>query len=181
MSEVVLTGARLLNGVTAGIYIAFLVAFMPALHGQPDDVYARVMNRLNVVIVNPVFLAFFLGAPLLALILLGWHRSPLSVTAACLAVAAVVITFAANLPLNDALANGGAVGSNHVSVLVRILHPRQRSNPARLVDYLRDRSARLSYPRMSRLGEPEMPRRPVPAEAPSPSLSYQSLSHVSTA
>ena len=104
MSEVVLTGTRLLNGVTAGIYIAFLVAFMPALHGQPDEVYARVMNRLNVVIVNPVFLAFFLGAPLLALILLGWHRSPLSITAACLAVIAVVITFAA-------LANGGAVSS----------------------------------------------------------------------
>ena len=111
MSEVVLTSARLLNGVTAGIYIAFLVAFMPALHGQPDEVYARVMNRLNVVIVNPVFLAFFLGAPLLALILLGWHRTPLSVTAACLAVAAVVITFAANLPLNDALANGGTVAA----------------------------------------------------------------------
>lgn len=111
MSEVVLTGARLLNGVTAGIYIAFLVAFMPALHGQPDEVYARVMNRLNVVIVNPVFLAFFLGAPLLALILLGWHRNPLSITAAGLAVAAVVITFAANLPLNDALAAGGSVSA----------------------------------------------------------------------
>ncbi|MFD7075165.1 anthrone oxygenase family protein [Nocardioides sp. NPDC059952] len=111
MSEVVLTGARLLNGITAGIYIAFLVAFMPALHGQPDEVYARVMNRLNVVIVNPVFLAFFLGAPLLALLLLGWHRSPLAITAACLSVAAVVITFAANLPLNDALANGGAVSA----------------------------------------------------------------------
>ncbi|MBB3091470.1 anthrone oxygenase family protein [Nocardioides albus] len=111
MSEVVLTGARLLNGVTAGIYIAFLVAFMSALHGQPDEVYARVMNRLNVVIVNPVFLAFFLGAPLLALVLLGWHRGPLSITAACLAIAAVVITVAANLPLNDALANGGAVSS----------------------------------------------------------------------
>jgi len=111
MNEVALTSARLLNGVTAGIYIAFLVAFMPALHGQPDEVYARVMNRLNVVIVNPVFLAFFLGAPLLALILLGWHRTPLSVTAACLSVAAVVITFAANLPLNDALANGGTVSA----------------------------------------------------------------------
>ncbi|MBC7275510.1 anthrone oxygenase family protein [Nocardioides sp.] len=111
MSEAVLTGARLLNGVTAGIYIAFLVAFMPALHGQPDDVYARVMNRLNVVIVNPVFLAFFLGAPLLALMLLGWHRSHLAIAAACLAVAAVVITFAANLPLNDALANGGSVSA----------------------------------------------------------------------
>lgn len=111
MSEVVLTGARLLNGVTAGIYIAFLVAFMPALHGQPDEVYARVMNRLNVVIVNPVFLAFFLGAPLLTLILLRWQPNPLTITAACLAVAAVVITFAANLPLNDALAAGGSVSA----------------------------------------------------------------------
>lgn len=111
MNDLVLVLARLLNGVLAGIYLAFLVAVMPALHGQPDDVYARVMNRVNVVIVNPVFMAFFLGAPALAVVLLHWHRTPASFTAAGLAVAALLITAVANVPLNNALAKGGAVSS----------------------------------------------------------------------
>jgi uncharacterized membrane protein len=108
MSDFVLLAARLLNGALAGIYLAFLVAFMPALHSQPDDTYARVMNRLNVVIVNPAFMVFFLGAPLLAVVVLAWHREPIAILAAVLAVVALVVTFVANLPLNSALASGGS-------------------------------------------------------------------------
>lgn len=108
MDESILFGARVLNGLLAGVYAAFLLAVMPALHGLPDDVFARVMNRINEVIVNPVFLLLFLGAPLLAGVVLVWHRSPFAIAAAVCAVAALVITFAANLPLNDALAAGGS-------------------------------------------------------------------------
>lgn len=108
MDEWILYGARVLNGLLAGVYVAFLVAVMPALHGLPDDVFARVMNRINEVIVNPAFLLLFLGAPLLAGVLLVWERGPLAIAAAVCAVAALAITFAANLPLNDALAAGGS-------------------------------------------------------------------------
>ncbi|XBB68214.1 anthrone oxygenase family protein [Nocardioides sp. WV_118_6] len=108
MDEWILYGARVLNGLLAGVYVAFLVAVMPALHGLPDDVFARVMNRINEVIVNPAFLLLFLGAPLLAGVLLVWERGPLAIAAAVCAVAALGITFAANLPLNDALAAGGS-------------------------------------------------------------------------
>lgn len=104
MDEAVLTGARVLNGLLAGIYLAFAVAVMPALRNQPDDVFVSVMNRINVVIVNPVFIAVFLGAPVLACATAWWHRNPIVVLAAIAAVGAVLITALANVPLNDALA-----------------------------------------------------------------------------
>ncbi|GAA3810507.1 DUF1772 domain-containing protein [Nocardioides panacisoli] len=106
MDEFVLVSARILNGLLAGIYAAFLLAVMPALHSQTDEVFAEVMNRINVVIVNPPFLVLFLGAPLAAAVLLRWDHGALGITAAGCAVAALVVTFAANLPLNDALADG---------------------------------------------------------------------------
>lgn len=107
MDDVLPASGRVLNGLLAGIYLAFLVAVMPALHGQPDDVYVRVMNRINVVIVNPVFLAIFLGAPALAAAILWWHRNPIAVGALAAAAVALLITVLANVPLNDALAATG--------------------------------------------------------------------------
>jgi uncharacterized membrane protein len=108
MDEFVLLAGRIVTGLLAGVYVAFLVAFMPALHGQSDEVFVAVMSRINVVIVNPAFLCLFLGAPLLSGALLWWQRSPLVIAAVVLAVAALVITAGANLPLNDALADGGS-------------------------------------------------------------------------
>jgi uncharacterized membrane protein len=108
MDEVVLTAGRIVTGLLAGVYVAFLVAVMPALHGQSDDVFVAVMNRINVAIVNPAFVTLFLGAPLLAAASLWWQRGPLVIVAAALGVAALAITIAANLPLNDALADGGS-------------------------------------------------------------------------
>jgi len=46
MDEFVLLAGRIVTGLLAGVYAAFLVAVMPALHGQCDrrarehDVYA---------------------------------------------------------------------------------------------------------------------------------------------
>ena len=108
MDEVALIGARTLNGLLAGIYLAFLVAVMPALHGQSDSVFVTVMNRVNVVIVNPVFLAVFLGAPLLALLRLRADHGAVGIIAAVAAVAALLVTVLVNVPLNDALAGGGS-------------------------------------------------------------------------
>jgi uncharacterized membrane protein len=118
MDELVLVTARILNGLLAGIYAAFLVAVLPALHDQPDAVFTAVMNRINVVIVNPAFLVLFLGAPIAAAILLRWDHGPLGITAVACAGAALVITFAANLPLNDALANGGSRADFEVPWLI---------------------------------------------------------------
>jgi len=108
MDEVLLTGGQALNGVLAGIHVAFVVAVMPAIDGLPDDTFLRVMNRINVVIVNPAFLTLFLGAPVLAVTLAAVRRDPLTIGAAVAAVSAVVTTIAVNVPLNDALADGGS-------------------------------------------------------------------------
>ena len=107
MDDVVLTGGQVLNGLLAGVYLAFVVAVMPALHGLPDDTFLRVMNRINVVIVNPAFLTLFLGAPVLAVVRAAVQRDPHTIAAAVAAVSAVVVTLAVNVPLNDALAHGG--------------------------------------------------------------------------
>ena len=107
MDDPLLTGGQALNGLLAGIYVAFVVAVMPALHGLPDDTFLRVMNRINDAIVNPAFLTLFLGAPVLAVILAAVRRDPLTIAAAVAALAALVITIAVHVPLNDALADGG--------------------------------------------------------------------------
>jgi len=108
MDEIVLLGARTLSGLLAGVYFAFAVAIMPALHRLDDATYARTMNAINDVIVNPAFLLAFLGAPVLTAVLLAWDRSPLLVVAVVLGVVALAITFVGNIPLNDALADGGS-------------------------------------------------------------------------
>jgi uncharacterized membrane protein len=106
MDDVLLTGGQALNGLLAGIYVAFAVAVMPALHSLPDDTFLPVMNRINIVIVNPAFLTLFLGAPVFAVTLAAVGRDPLTIGAAVAAVSAVVTTIAVNVPLNDALADG---------------------------------------------------------------------------
>jgi len=106
--HLILTGLRTLSGLLAGLYAAFVIAVMPALRGVPDSVFISTMNRINDVIVNPAFILLFLGTPVLSLILLRWHQGVLAWVAVATAVAAVLITFMANIPLNDALAAGGS-------------------------------------------------------------------------
>jgi uncharacterized membrane protein len=107
LHDVLLTAGRTLNGLLAGVYLAFVVAVLPALRCVPDDTFASVLNRINDAIVDPAFLTVFLGAPVLAVTLAATGRDPVAIAAAVAAVIALVITIAANAPLNDALVNGG--------------------------------------------------------------------------
>ena len=107
MDDVILAGGRVFNGLLAGTYLAFAIAVMPALHNQPDDVFVRVMNRISVVIVNPVFLAIFLGAPIITAAFAWSNRTPLAFGALAAALLALLVTVIANVPLNDALAATG--------------------------------------------------------------------------
>jgi uncharacterized membrane protein len=108
VDDVALAASRVATGLLAGVYVAFLVAVMPALRGASDETFVAVMTRINVVIVNPAFLVLFVGSPVLTGAVLFWSRSPLVVAASALALAALVITVVANLPLNDALAARGS-------------------------------------------------------------------------
>lgn len=109
MADYVLLAARVTTGLLAGLYFAYAVSVMPALKAMPDEMFADVMNKINVVIVNPLFLlgAFF-GAPATAVAYLFWEQDAYAVAAAVLAVVTLLITFAVNIPLNNALAEGGS-------------------------------------------------------------------------
>jgi uncharacterized membrane protein len=107
-AEHLVFAARLLTGLLAGLFFAYAVSVLPALHAMDDQTFTTVMNKINVVIVNPVFMVVFLGAPATAAAVLFWHRAPWSIAAAALAVATLVVTFAFNIPLNNALAEGGS-------------------------------------------------------------------------
>lgn len=110
--------AALTTGLMAGLYFAFTVAVMPGLAAASDRTLVETMQRINVAILNgPFALAFAgaLGAGALAVVL---HLPPRIRSAAPgvlpWLVAGVVlyavtlgVTFAVNVPLNDALAAAG--------------------------------------------------------------------------
>lgn len=108
MGEYVLLGARITSGLLAGLYFAFAVAVMPALHGLDDAGFGDTMKRINVSIVNPVFVLVFFAAPLLAVVAGVLVRSLVGYAAAAMGVTTLLITLAVNVPLNDKLAAGAS-------------------------------------------------------------------------
>ena len=57
------------SGLMAGLFFAFSTAVMAALARLPAAQGADAMNAINVVIVNPLFLAVYMGTAALALCL----------------------------------------------------------------------------------------------------------------
>lgn len=108
----VLLAAALVAGLQAGTYFTWATGVMPGLAKVDDRTFVHAMQQMNIAIVNPVFIATFLGAPLLAgasIAVAGSHARPWAIAATVLAVGTVVITFAGNIPLNDALDAAGPV------------------------------------------------------------------------
>jgi len=111
--------ATLLTGLLAGVYYGFAVGVVPGLDRLSDAAFADAMNRMNEAIVNPAFMATFLGAPALCLVaVFVVRRSGWVIAALMLNVAGLVVTAAANLPLNDALlADNDRAAFEHAWVL----------------------------------------------------------------
>lgn len=104
--------AGLVAGLQAGTYFTWATGVMPGLARVDDRTFVSTMQEVNVAILNPVFLATFVGAPLLAgaaIFVAGPAARPWAIAATVLAVGTVVITAAGNVPLNDALAAAGPV------------------------------------------------------------------------
>lgn len=103
----VLVAAGLATGLQAGTYCTWASGVMPGLARTDDRAFVHAMQQVNLVIVNPAFLATFLGAPALAalaVVVAGGPARPWAVAALVLAVSTVVTTSAFSIPLNDALA-----------------------------------------------------------------------------
>lgn len=112
MATIVL--AVLSTGLVAGVFYAYAISVMPALARTGDSTLIDVMQKINVVIINPWFMFGFLGTvgctALAAAVHLGSdQRSTLIWIAIALAlnVIAFAVTVGLNVPLNDALAAAG--------------------------------------------------------------------------
>jgi uncharacterized membrane protein len=108
----VLLAAALFAGLQAGTYFTWSTGVMPGLAKVDDRTFISAMQQMNIAIVNPIFIATFLGAPLLAgaaAVVAGPQARPWAIAATVLAVGTLVITFAGNIPLNDALDAAGPV------------------------------------------------------------------------
>ena len=116
----------LLAGVLAGLYFIFSVCVMPALAKLDASISARVMNEINVVIINPYFIFVFMAGPAVCVALLvNLYFQPslpngTGATAFWLQFAGSMlliigefgITVAANVPLNNALAKEAEDGGD---------------------------------------------------------------------
>ncbi|WP_238391907.1 MULTISPECIES: anthrone oxygenase family protein [unclassified Mycolicibacterium] len=103
--------AVLTSGLLAGVYYAYAISVMPALGAFDDRTFIDVMNKINVVIVNPPFMLTFLGSigftALAGACYLKPGARPVLVwigIALALNIASLVITSAINVPLNNNLA-----------------------------------------------------------------------------
>lgn len=107
----ILLAATVATGLQAGTYYTWACGVMPGLADVDDRTFTSTMNGVNVAIVNPVFMASFLGAPALAAVALATGSGsarPWLIAGLVLAIGTVAITAGGNVPLNDALAAGGS-------------------------------------------------------------------------
>jgi uncharacterized membrane protein len=98
-------------GLSAGVFFAFSSFVMPALDRLAPAQSIRAMNSINKLAVTPVFMAALFGTALACAVLGVWavtswgERPAAFALAGCVLflVGAIVVTIAANVPLNDAL------------------------------------------------------------------------------
>ena len=98
-------------GLSAGVFFAFSSFVMPALDRLAPAQSIRAMNSINKLAVTPVFMTALFGTALACGVLgvwavTAWGERPAAFALAGCAlflVGAIVVTIAANVPLNDAL------------------------------------------------------------------------------
>lgn len=107
--------ATMTVGLMAGVFALYANTIMPGLRRTDDRTFVGAFQSIDKAIINPLFLAAFLGALVftgLAVALhLGEHgRSvlPWIVVALLLYLAVFVITVRVNVPLNDRIKAAGA-------------------------------------------------------------------------
>lgn len=139
-----LLAAALACGLQAGTYYTWSSGVMPGLARVDDRTFVHTMQQVNEAIVNPVFIASFLGAPALALAAVASTEGSgrrWAVAGAVFAMATIGITAAGNIPLNnnldaagpvDAIADLGAVREAFESSWVRLNATRALTSTASL-------------------------------------------------
>jgi uncharacterized membrane protein len=111
----ILLAATIATGLIAGLFFAYANNVMPALRLVDDHCFVSTMQRINRVILNPLFLVTFVGGLLLTIasaVTVGVRdeRGILwAVAAIALYLVMLAITGSVNVPLNDQLERAGDV------------------------------------------------------------------------
>lgn len=117
------------SGVLGGLFFSWSNMVMPAFARIPAQAGIAAMNAANQTVYNPLFFLFFMGVPLLSLVLavyaamnLGQAGSPALIAGAVLiTVGMFAVTMAANVPMNEALASldpNGAAAADYWQVVL---------------------------------------------------------------
>jgi len=109
-------------GLVGGVFFAFSTFVMRALAELPAEAGVRAMQRINVVVINPLFMGAFVGmvpVALAAAVLAAWGGMPGALAALAAPAAGAVlyvagtfgVTLAFNVPRNERLARLDAAGA----------------------------------------------------------------------
>ncbi|WP_194838406.1 anthrone oxygenase family protein [Nocardia sp. XZ_19_369] len=111
---ITLVAAILATGLIAGLFYGYANSVMPALNQTDDRTMIDVMQKINVVIINPVFMIGFLGTVGFSILAAALHlgkdqRTTLIWIGVGLAIniIAFAVTSGLNVPLNDRLMAAG--------------------------------------------------------------------------
>jgi uncharacterized membrane protein len=109
-----LVAATIAMGMMAGVFALYAHTIMPGLEKTDDRTFVGAFQQTDRAIINPWFMATFLGALVLTAVAAVLHlredeRSvlPWIAVALVLYVAVFVVTIAVNVPLNDELKAAG--------------------------------------------------------------------------
>jgi uncharacterized membrane protein len=134
LREAVLIAATLTTGLMAGVFGIYSNAIMPGLRRTDDRTFVTAFQSIDRAIINPAFMATFLGALVLtalaALLHLGGGRPllPWIVAALILYFVVFVVTIRVNVPRNNEIKAAGDVDR------ITDLHGvRERFNEARWI------------------------------------------------
>jgi uncharacterized membrane protein len=133
LRSVALIAATMTVGLMAGVFALYTNTIMPGLRRTDDRTFVGAFQSIDKAIINPLFMAAFFGALLFTGLAAGLHLDadsrrvlPWVASAFVLYLAAVVITLAVNVPLNDHLKAAG--NPDRIADLAAV---RKRFNEAR--------------------------------------------------
>jgi uncharacterized membrane protein len=135
LREVVLIAATLTTGLMAGVFGIYSNAIMPGLRRTDDRTFVAAFQSIDRAIINPAFMATFLGALVLTALtallhFTGESRSllPWTVAALILYLVVFVVTIRVNVPRNNEIKAAGDVDR-----MTDVHGVRERFNEARWV------------------------------------------------
>ncbi len=129
------------SGVVAGTFFAFSTFVMKALGQMPTQAGISAMQRINVTVINPLFMLVFLGTPAASVYLFVHALTGLDEAGSIYLLAgsslhvvgSLLVTIAFNVPRNNALAAVGPEGEEASTAWSAYLRDWTRWNHVRTV------------------------------------------------